>query len=84
MNIKVPYRLDIRNNNRDINFWNCTNESTPREALQPLEVQPGPVYQTLATVARWRGEVVARCPSSPLATLRRRTRVDGRYAQSRL
>jgi len=53
MNIKVPYRLDIRNNNRDINFWNCTNESTPREALQPLEVQPGPVYQTLATVARW-------------------------------
>jgi len=37
MNIKVPFS-DIRNNNRNINFCNCTNENTPREALQPLEV----------------------------------------------
>jgi len=38
MNIKVPSPFnDIRNNNRDINFWNCINQSTPREALQSLE-----------------------------------------------
>jgi len=37
MNIKVPFS-DICNINWDINFWNCTNESTPRETLQPLEV----------------------------------------------
>ncbi|KYN10919.1 hypothetical protein ALC57_16921 [Trachymyrmex cornetzi] len=27
MNTKVPFS-DIHNNNRDINFCNCTNEST--------------------------------------------------------
>jgi len=36
INIKVVVS-DIRNNNRDINFRNCTNESTPRKAFQ-LEV----------------------------------------------